>query len=99
MDFIVLGLLLVGGFFLGWWLGIAGYLKAGRLQARGVALERQVAALTQGQAVAAPAVVASFTPAVETQTETPAEAPAEASAGAAAPGSPWAGAQGSEPGA
>src|SRR4051794_13684896 len=32
--FILLPILLVLGFFLGWGLGIAGYLKAGRLQAR-----------------------------------------------------------------
>src|SRR4051794_20483071 len=37
---ILLPALLVLGFFLGWGFGIAGYLKAGRLQARVEALER-----------------------------------------------------------
>jgi uncharacterized membrane protein len=39
-EFFLLAILLVFGFFLGWWLGIAGYLRAGRLQARVEALER-----------------------------------------------------------
>ncbi|MCO6420044.1 hypothetical protein JYK14_28390, partial [Siccirubricoccus sp. KC 17139] len=43
MDFIVFGLLLVGGFVLGWGLGIAGWVKAGRLEQRVATLERRLA--------------------------------------------------------
>ncbi|MFC7543570.1 DUF2339 domain-containing protein [Siccirubricoccus deserti] len=60
-EFFLLAVLLVLGFFLGWWLGIAGYLKAGRLQARVEALERLLRehpAAAMPEALPEPAVMA-----------------------------------------